>query len=126
MDYTKAFMNVIETSLAIGVLGISGAFMLGSVIFRKYSFFKTLALSVGTVLLLYTFQQKALTVILPNADRVETSPYPGVIYASVRTISKLHIQFGSTFELPYLVWWVGCLPVILWVATYLKIKEKEV
>ncbi|WP_028667374.1 hypothetical protein [Runella zeae] len=126
MDYAKAFRNVVETILAIGVLGISGTFMLGSVIFRKYSFFKTLAIGVGTVLLLYTFQQKALTAILPNADKVETSPYPGFIYASVRTISKLHLQFGSTFELPYLVWWVGCLPVILWVVTYLKIKEKEV
>ncbi|MFN3378573.1 MAG: hypothetical protein ACK41O_03910 [Runella zeae] len=126
MDYAKAFRNVVETILAIGVLGISGAFMLGSVIFRKYSFFKTLAIGVGTVLLLYTFQQKALIAILPNADKVETSPYPGFIYASVRTISKLSIQIGSTLELPYLVWWVGCLPVILWVVTYLKIKEKEV
>lgn len=126
MDYSKAFRNVVQTSLSIGVFGISGAFMLGSLVFRKYSFFKTLAIGLGAILLLYAFQQNVLTAILPNADRVETYPYPGFIYASVRTISKLHIQFGSTLELPYLIWWVWCLPVILWVATYLKIKEKEV
>lgn len=126
MDYSKAFRNVVQTSLAIGVFGISGAFMLGSLVFRKYSFFKTLAIGLGAILLLYAFQQNVLTAILPNADRVETYPYPGFIYASVRTISKLHIQFGSTLELPYLIWWVWCLPVILWVVTYLKIKEKEV
>ncbi|HAK75591.1 MAG TPA: hypothetical protein DCM71_01445 [Runella sp.] len=126
MDYEKAFRNVVEESLAIGVFGISGAFMLGSLVFRKYSFFKTLAVGLGAILLLYAFQQKALEIILPNAVKVITSPYPGFIHTTVHTISKLYIQVGSTLELPYLIWWVGCLPVILWVATYLKIKEKEV
>lgn len=126
MDYKKMFLNILVESFAIGVLCVSGAFMLGSLVFRKYSFFKTLAVGLGVIWLLYAFQQKALEAILPNAAKVTTSPYPGFMFVDVTTTSKLYLQFGSTLELPYLIWWVWCLPVILWVVTYLKIKEKEV
>lgn len=126
VDYKGKSYFFLASMVAVWLFTYFAAFMLGAVVFKKYNFLKTLATGMLVLLVFYLVQQGVLTTILPNASEVTPFSFFGYPLLNVRTVSNLHLQLGSTFELPHTIWWAGCLPIILWVTTYLKIKEKEV
>jgi hypothetical protein len=125
IDYDNIYQNVLNSITVIWIFAFSGIFMVGAMMFKQYSFLKILGLGLAGVVILYIVEEWVLSALLDNQSVLKI-PYPGYTFLNVTTESKLHLAFYSTFDSVYKIWWVGCLPVILWVATYLKIKEKEV
>jgi hypothetical protein len=126
VDYKDKSHFFSASMVSIWLFVYSAAFMLGAVVFKKYNFLKTLATGVLALLTLYLLHQWVITIILPNVSEVTPLSFLGFRLLNVRTVSNPYLQLSSTFELPHTIWWAGCLPIILWVTTYLKIKEKEV
>ena len=129
--YPKAFVQYgkyygINIHVSVPLFVFSAAFMLGAVVLGRLSFFKTMGIGAGIFTLLYFAQKLVFYAVLPHVAEVTPPPMPGFPVLSTYTLSKLSLQPRSTFEQLYIVWWVCCLPIALWVLTYLKIKEKEV
>lgn len=129
--YPKAFVQYgkyygISVHIFVPLFVFSAAFMLGALGLGKLSFLKTMGIGVSIFTLLYFVQKMVFHAILPNVAEVSPSPMPGFPILSTYTVSKLSFQPRSTFEQLYVMWWIYCLPVALWVLTYLKIKEKQV
>jgi hypothetical protein len=126
VDYKGKSYFFLASMVAVWLFTYSAAFMLGAVVFKKYNFLKTLATGVLALLTLYLLHQWVITIILPNVSEVTPLSFLGIRLLNVRIVSNPYLQLSSTFELPHTIWWAGCLPIILWVIAYLKIKEKEV
>ncbi|TAH06616.1 MAG: hypothetical protein EAZ14_12410, partial [Runella slithyformis] len=107
-------------------------FMLGAVTLGRLNFLKTLGIVIAVSFAFYWAQNNQnnyLHIFFPSAFELQTSPPFPFIAPSIQ------IQFSkgifsntltSTFENVYRMWWVIGVPLLLYVITYLKIKEKEV
>lgn len=111
-------------------LGGAGVFMLGAVTLGRLNFLKTLAILIGIGYLVFSWgQEKLLSVIFPTVYKVK--PFAPVPWLPPRiTIQSTKDNFfndiHSSFEDVYQLWWLLCVPVLLYAITLLKIKEKQV
>lgn len=103
---------------------IQSAFILGSVYFSKNSFFKTIVVLLVIWLVFFVLEDKLLFPLLPG--NAQTS--------RVFTSTIVHDRYGDEtyYTLPF---WIGdtltfllrfCITPALWVATYYRLKEKEI
>ncbi|MCP1383818.1 hypothetical protein [Runella salmonicolor] len=111
-------------------LGGSAAFMWGAVSLGRLNFLKTLGILIGIILLIFEWGQgRFFKAIFPNAYGFRTfGPVPWVrpILTIESTKGVFTNDIHSSFEGIHQFWWIGCVPLLLYVIVFLKIKEKEV
>ncbi|AEI47063.1 hypothetical protein [Runella slithyformis] len=111
-------------------LGGSASFMLGAVSLGRLNFLKTLGILSGISLVVLNWGQgKFLEVIFPNAYEIRTPgpvPWTTPLVTIESTKGVFSNDIHSSFEGIHQVWWIGCVPLLFYVITFLKIKEKEV
>lgn len=125
VEYNKYYGVGIYNSVFIFVY--TAAFMLGAVVFGRFSLLKTLSFVLGMSVVLYFVKLNLLQFLIPDTTKMVFSPAPyWGTFLNIETASGLNLWPRSTMQLPYFVWWVYCLPMVLWVITFLKLKEKEI
>ena len=108
--------------------GGSAAFMWGAVSLGRLNFLKTLGILIGVGLVFEWGQNRLLKAIFPADFSIQAySSIPWLPQmAQIQYKGVFSRQFHSTFENIYGFWWILCVPLLLYVITFLKIKEKEV
>lgn len=113
----------------IFTLAGGAAFMLGATTLGKLNTLKTLALWIGFLwVLLGALTPGLLRQMIREITEIQMiAPVPWIPPTVRFIVNKIgYYDLHSAYEWVYFGWWVYCLPVVLWIATYLKIKEKEV
>jgi hypothetical protein len=114
--------------VVISLLG-AGAFMLGRITLGRLAALKTLGLIAVLLWLVFgMFQMQLLHLIIPNIKDLHIHGIVPWVPPSIeiKTSEIVRYQLSSTQEWFYHLWWVYCMPVLLWVVAYLKLKEKQV
>jgi hypothetical protein len=117
-----------NTYFSVFYLGGSAAFMWGAVSLGRLNFLKTLGILIGVGLVFEWGQNRILKAIFPadfSIQAYSSIPWSPQI-AQIEYKGVFSPQFHSTFENIYVFWWVLCVPLLLYVIVFLKIKEKEV
>jgi hypothetical protein len=112
--------------MVLTVVG-AGILMVGSITLGRMAVLKTIGLVVIMLwAVFWLLQTQLLHLIIPNIkDHGGVVPWiPPTI--EIKTSEIVRYQLSSTQEWFYHLWWVFCLPVLLWVVAYLKLKEKQV
>lgn len=113
---------------SVFILGGSAAFMWGALALGRLNFLKTLGILIVVGLLFEWGQNRLLKAIFPADFSINSySSIPWLPQtAQIKYQGVYSSTFHSTFENIYGFWWILCVPLLLYVITYLKIKEKEV
>lgn len=107
----------------LGFFAIQSVFLLGSVYFRRYSFIKTTVVLLLFLFILIGFVTKIITHALPSGwdnDLLQWGQFeaPWVKVKEVRL--PAWIEGSLVFLMQY------GLPLVFWIITYFRLKEKEV
>jgi hypothetical protein len=102
---------------------IQSAFLLGSVYFARYSFIKTAIAVLALWLIVFIFFSRILLPITPQGWRWDNLA-EWARFNNVGEINLISLPRWIDGTLDYLLKY--SIPVILWVVTYFRLKEKEI
>jgi hypothetical protein len=120
-DYTNPFLPESNSSLYYIYFTFHALFILGSIYFHGYSFFKTLIVLL-IVWLTFFMLPSALHGLLP----------PGTWVSSIASYEVFHYHGGTLLELPgwfrvTIFFFLGYLVMIaLWAAAYFRLSERQI
>ncbi|HEX3933155.1 MAG TPA: hypothetical protein VHW43_00660, partial [Puia sp.] len=100
---------------------LQAAFALGSVYFHRYAFVKTV---IVVLLFLLVFQKQSRALIVPHEWNQYTLTNDWITDADTLHVQSVRLSPWITGPLAILV--LFGLPTVFWVATYFRIKEKQV
>lgn len=126
VEYRTSHFGKFQPYDAVFVFGLSAAFMLGSVVLGRFSLLKTLSIIIGIGAVSYCVKSYSLHFFIPDTKNMVFAPTPFLgEFLNMETVSGLRLWPRSTMRIPHFIWWIYCLPVVLWGVTLLKIKEKQ-
>ena len=102
----------------------NGLILLGGVIFNSYSLIKTILLAVILFAALNFLNNILLSILLPEASLISSTFFDSFLFSHQGENIKVEILGGPDLIASLFV--RVFLPVSLWIAVYLKLKEKEI
>lgn len=108
--------------LLIIYFSIQSIFLLGSIYFSKHSYIKTLVWGLIVFLVLVFFEHKIIESFMPHGSFFK----PFTIYRVFENGKDLMIRLPEWFSSIMLFLIMYTLVPVLWIVTYLRLKEKEV
>jgi hypothetical protein len=103
---------------------LQAAFALGSVYFHRYAFVKTVIVVLLFLLVFLVFQKQSRALIVPHEWNQYTLTNDWITDADTLHVRSVRLSPWITGPLAILV--LFGLPTVFWVATYFRIKEKQV
>ncbi|OQP66722.1 hypothetical protein [Niastella populi] len=101
---------------------VQSIFLLGSVYFSKYSYIKTLVWGLIVFLVLVFFQHKIIASFMPHGGFFNSTVYRVFDHEK----GELNINIPAWIGIVGLYLIKYSLPPLLWIASYFRLKEKEV
>lgn len=102
----------------------NGIVLLGSVVFKKHSFIKTLLASILFFILFNTLNNLILEFLIPEMSVVSSVAFDS--FQFVHLGENIKVFLPEQAELIGAVFVRGILPISIWFIVWLKLKEKEV
>ena len=102
----------------------NGIILLGSVIFNKHSFIKTLLAAILLLVILNYVNTLILEFLIPDAKIVSSITFDSFLFSHQGENVKV-LLLGSS-EVLSAIFVRAVLPIFIWVAVWLKLKEKEI
>jgi len=115
--------------LMVSVVGGNALFMLGAMALGRLNFLKTLGIIIVVGIVFVWADKQHLQYIFSDVYNIR--PNTPVLWVSpnitIESPKKLYSNnLDSIFANLYKIWWLACLPLLLYVITFLKMKEKEI
>ncbi len=102
----------------------NGVLLLGSIMFNKYSFIKTLLAGVLLFILLNYGNLIVLRFLIPEATLVSSTPFDSFLFSdqgeNIKVVLSKETAIASSIFIK------GILPICIWVAVWLQLKDKEI
>lgn len=102
----------------------NGFILLGSVIFKKHSFIKTLLAMILLIVLFNYVNTLMLQSLIPDANVVSTTAFDSFLFRHEGENIKVSLLGNSDFLSAVFVRFI--LPVAIWFTVWLKLKEKQI
>lgn len=102
----------------------NGMLLLGSVLFNTYSFIKTLLVCVLLFIALNYSNGLMLQFLLPESSVVSSTPFDSFLFSHQG--ENIKVLLPETYEFLSSIFVRGILPITIWVAVWLQLKEKEI
>ncbi len=105
-------------------LVFNGIILLGSIIFKKYSFIKTLLAGILVIILFNYANTLILQSLIPEANVVSTTVFDSFLFRHEGENITVSLSTHSDFLSAVFVRFI--LPVAIWFTVWLKLKEKQI
>lgn len=102
----------------------NGMMLLGSVLFSKHSFIKTLLAGVILFIALNEINTLMLGFLIPEAAVVSSTPFDSFLFSHQG--ENINVFLSHNMEWLSSLFVRGMLPIGIWIAVWLQLKEKEI